>query len=66
MVRLSKTKEGRKKSLFEIKLKWQIEIKKMIMIKYGDVYSVSLDPAIGTEIQKTRPCVVISVDSLNK
>ena len=27
---------------------------------------VNLDPTIGSEIQKTRPCVVISPDEMNK
>jgi len=31
----------------------------------GDVYWVALDPALGTEIRKTRPAVVISNDSCN-
>ncbi|HGO5856826.1 mRNA interferase PemK [Mannheimia haemolytica] len=26
----------------------------------GDIYLVNLDPTIGSEIQKTRPCVIIS------
>jgi len=26
----------------------------------GDVWLVALDPRVGTEIQKTRPCVIIS------
>ena len=30
-----------------------------------DVFLVRLDPTIGTEIQKTKPCVVISPDQLN-
>jgi mRNA interferase MazF len=30
-----------------------------------DVLLVALDPTIGAEIQKTRPCVVISPDELN-
>ena len=29
------------------------------------VYSVELDPAKGNEIKKTRPCVVISPDTMN-
>ena len=29
-------------------------------IKRGDIWLVSLDPTVGSEIQKTRPCVVIS------
>lgn len=32
----------------------------------GDIYWVALDPALGTEIRKTRPAVVISNDSLNR
>ena len=31
----------------------------------GDVFLIDLDPTRGTEIQKTRPCVVISPDDLN-
>ena len=31
----------------------------------GDVQLVRLDPTLGSEIQKTRPCVVISPDELN-
>jgi mRNA interferase MazF len=31
----------------------------------GEVHLVQLDPAIGSEIQKTRPCVVVSPDELN-
>ncbi len=33
--------------------------------KRGDVHLVSLDPTRGSEIQKTRPCVVVSPDELN-
>ncbi len=31
-----------------------------------DVYLVALDPAEGHEIKKTRPCVVISPDEMNR
>jgi len=31
----------------------------------GDVFLVSLDPTTGREIQKTRPCLVVSPDELN-
>jgi len=31
----------------------------------GDVYWVNLDPTIGTEIQKTRPALVVSPDDMN-
>jgi mRNA interferase MazF len=30
------------------------------MVKRGEVWLVNLDPSVGSEIQKTRPCVVIS------
>ena len=30
-----------------------------------DVFLVALDPTIGREIKKTRPCVVISPDEMN-
>ena len=35
------------------------------VIARGDVYLVRLDPTLGTEIRKTRPCVVFSPDELN-
>ncbi len=31
----------------------------------GEVYLVRLDPTLGSEIQKTRPCVIVSPDELN-
>jgi mRNA interferase MazF len=31
----------------------------------GDIYWVALDPALGTEIRKTRPAVIVSNDSCN-
>ncbi len=34
-------------------------------VRRGDVFLVSLDPARGGEVQKTRPCVVVSPDELN-
>jgi mRNA interferase MazF len=34
-------------------------------VRRGDVFLVSLTPARGGEIQKTRPCVVVSPDELN-
>ncbi|HUO61596.1 MAG TPA: type II toxin-antitoxin system PemK/MazF family toxin [Candidatus Acidoferrales bacterium] len=30
------------------------------MVVRGDVWLVALDPTLGSEIQKTRPCVVVS------
>jgi len=32
----------------------------------GDVYWARLDPTVGSEIQKTRPVVVLSINPLNK
>jgi mRNA interferase MazF len=34
-------------------------------IKQYQIILVNLDPAIGSEIRKTRPCVVISPDEMN-
>jgi mRNA interferase MazF len=34
-------------------------------IKRFEVYWVALDPTVGFEMQKTRPCVVLSPNSLN-
>jgi mRNA interferase MazF len=34
--------------------------------KRGDIYWIKLDPTIGTEIQKTRPCLIVSNNSQNK
>ena len=31
-----------------------------------EVYLVNLDPIIGSEIKKTRPCVIISPNEMNK
>ena len=31
-----------------------------------DVYLVSLDPTVGSEIKKTRPCVIVSPDEMNR
>ncbi len=35
------------------------------MINRFEVYSVNLDPTIGSEIQKKRPCLVISPNEIN-
>lgn len=34
-------------------------------IARGQVFLVRLDPTLGSEIKKTRPCVVVSPDELN-
>jgi mRNA interferase MazF len=38
----------------------------MGMVKRFDVYLVNLDPTVGHEIKKNRPCLVISPDELNR
>jgi len=35
-------------------------------IKRGEIWWVSLDPTQGSEIKKTRPCVVLTHDTLNR
>jgi len=35
------------------------------MVKRGEVYWVNLDPTLGTEINKTRPALIVSPDDLN-
>ncbi len=37
-----------------------------MVAKRFDVYLVNLDPTVGSEIQKTRPCLVISPDEINR
>ncbi len=36
-----------------------------MVINRFDVYLVNLDPTVGSEIKKTRPCLVISPDEMN-
>ena len=35
------------------------------MVKRGEVWLVNLDPTVGSEIRKSRPCVVISPPELH-
>ncbi len=37
-----------------------------MVVKRFDVYLVNLDPTTGSEIQKTRPCLVVSPDEMNR
>jgi mRNA interferase MazF len=32
----------------------------------GEVWLAALDPTVGREIQKTRPCLIVSPDSMNR
>ena len=34
-------------------------------VKRGEVWLAALDPTVGSEIQKTRPCLIVSPDELN-
>lgn len=36
-----------------------------MVAKRSEIYWVALDPVVGSEIRKTRPCVVVSPDELN-
>ena len=35
-------------------------------VKRFDVFLISLDPTRGSEIKKTRPCLVVSPDEMNR
>ena len=37
-----------------------------MVIRQYDVFMVSLDPTLGHEIKKTRPCLIISPDEMNE
>jgi len=37
-----------------------------LVTRRGDVHLVRLDPTLGGEIRKARPCVVVSPDELNQ
>src|SRR5207237_7180583 len=37
-----------------------------VVVRRFDVYLVTLDPTLGSEVRKTRPCVVISPDEMNR
>lgn len=37
-----------------------------MVVKRFDIYLVNLDRTIGSEIKKTRPCLIISPDEMNR
>ena len=37
-----------------------------MVIRRFDVYLINLDPTVGSEIKKVRPCVVVSPDEMNR
>lgn len=38
----------------------------MVEARQCDVFLVNLDPTVGSEIKKTRPCLVVSPDEMNE
>ena len=38
----------------------------MVTAKRFDVFLISLDSTVGSEIKKTRPCVIVSPDEMNR
>jgi mRNA interferase MazF len=36
------------------------------LLQTGDIWLAALDPTVGSEIQKTRPCVVISPNEMHQ
>jgi mRNA interferase MazF len=36
-----------------------------VVVTRGDVHLVLLDPTVGSEIRKTRPCLIVSPDEFN-
>lgn len=34
--------------------------------KRFEVYLINLDPTVGSEIKKTRPCIIVSPDEMNR
>lgn len=37
-----------------------------VVARRFDIYLVNLDPTVGHEIRKTRPCVIVSPDEMNR
>jgi mRNA interferase MazF len=37
-----------------------------VEVRRFDVWLINLDPIIGSEIRKTRPCLVVSPDEMNR
>ncbi|HSV59936.1 MAG TPA: type II toxin-antitoxin system PemK/MazF family toxin [Variovorax sp.] len=36
------------------------------MVKRGEIWRVNLDPTVGSEIKKSRPCVIVSPPELHE
>jgi mRNA interferase MazF len=37
-----------------------------VVVRRFEVYLVSLDPTVGSEIRKSRPCLIVSPDEMNR
>ena len=37
-----------------------------LVVNRFDIYLINLDPSVGSEIKKTRPCLVVSPDEMNR
>src|SRR5436190_874082 len=37
-----------------------------VVVKRFEVYLINLDPTVGREMKKTRPCLVVSPDEINR
>jgi mRNA interferase MazF len=37
-----------------------------MVVRRFDVYLINLDPTVGSQIKKTRPCLIISPDEMNR
>jgi mRNA interferase MazF len=37
-----------------------------MVVNRFDVYLVTLDPTVGSEVRKTRPCLIVSPDEMNR
>jgi mRNA interferase MazF len=37
-----------------------------VVVRRFDVFVIALDPTVGREIRKTRPCLVVSPDEMNR
>jgi mRNA interferase MazF len=37
-----------------------------MVVKRFDIWLIPLDPSLGSELQKTRPCIIVSPDEANR
>jgi mRNA interferase MazF len=41
-------------------------VARQVPLRRYDIYLVNLDPTVGSEIKKTRPCVIVSPDEMHR